>query len=769
MDRYGQEQVGKLRGLLGDAAGGDSPPVGRRHDPRFRVFGALAMALAMVLMMETAAWAEPTLPMGRSRQVPEVAAKLTPELRAQLEQGAPGEMVACLVMMREPYPFQALSGRPSREKIDVCRATARQSQAPVLDQLRRSPNNARVEREYWVINGFHLLAKPEVIRELSGREDIKYILHIGEVHLVDPVLSEGKPETRAVEWGVQKVNAPACWNEGFTGEGVIVAHTDTGVDTSHPALEGKFTGYWHDSINGRPDPYDDHGHGTHTMGTILGGDGNGPFTEDIGVAPGATFVTAKILNSAGQGTDTQVLDGMQYIADLETTVDMRVMSASWADSNPTGLWVWDMCQTFKSIGILPVFAIGNDPNADPYPPPGTAAVPGNYPLVLGVGATDSSDNMAYFSLRGPAPNQSPWTDPANWYRPDWNRIKPDISAPGVSVRSSLPGGQYASWNGTSMATPHVAGTVAILCQKNPTMDLATMYNIILDSADQPSQGAPYPNNAYGWGRLNAYAALQDTPGMNQPWISVTQMLITDDAPGGNGNGLIEPGETAELVITVKNIGQQPAFDATVELSSQDNYVTVGAGVVMFGELSPGESASNASLPLTFTAHVLSPPGHLAHLLLTLSAQGGAYPDYSGTKPFSVQIGTPPPPLVLFVDDFEYGPGESFADFWTVTGNWTWTSGQSHSPTHSAYSGGTALDNFTYVTQRNAVDLSNFREASLTWWHKYDFSDGDVFIDAEAAISMNGGAWQNIWEFDFVTHPDSVSWTENAYSLMPTPG
>ena len=223
------------------------------------------------------------------------------------------------------------------------------------------------------------------------------------------------------------------------------------------------------------------------MGTILGLNG-------IGVAPGATFVGVKVLNASGNGSSSQTLNGMQSIANLAATVDIKAMSASWGSPARTDQWVWNTCQTYKSIGILPVFANGNDG-------PGGATVgsPGDYPLVLGVGATDSSDNIAGFSSRGPAPNQSPWNDSSNWFRPDWNLTKPDLSAPGVSIYSCWPGGGYQTLQGTSMATPHVAGAVAILCQANPNLDSTTMYQMLLEGSDQPSQGQPYPNQNYGWG------------------------------------------------------------------------------------------------------------------------------------------------------------------------------------------------------------------------------------------------------------------------------
>jgi subtilisin family serine protease len=420
--------------------------------------------------------------------------KLTPELVRQLRQSAASDQISCIVLMKDELPYATVSTRSTQDRIDTFRAVAQSSQAPVLAALGQWGSTSVVPESFWVVNGFHLVATPDVIRWLSARDDIREISFDDRVFLIEPSAGGEQSGTeRGIEWNVTKVGAPACWSMGFDGQGVVIAQTDTGVDATHPALQDRFSGYWHDSINGNTSPYDDNGHGTHTMGTIVGAGG-------IGVAPGATFVAAKVLDSGGSGNSSQILNGMQWIADLKATVDIKAMSASWGGGSST--WAWNTCQTYKSIGILPVFANGNAG-----PAPGSAGSPGNYPLVLGVGATNSSDNIASFSSRGPAPNEPPWNDPTYWYRPDWNLVKPDLAAPGVNVRSSWPGGQYQFLSGTSMATPHVTGAVAILSQENPNLDPTTLYEVLLDTSDHPAQGAPYPNESYGWGRLNVYHAL----------------------------------------------------------------------------------------------------------------------------------------------------------------------------------------------------------------------------------------------------------------------
>jgi hypothetical protein len=373
--------------------------------------------------------------------------------------------------------------------------------------------------------------------------------------------------------------------------------------------------------------------------------------------------------------------------------------------------------------------------------------------------------MASFSSRGPAPNQSPWSDQANWARPDWNLIKPDISAPGVSVRSAAPGGGYQGMNGTSMASPHVTGAVAVCLQKNPVVDYATLYNILLDNADHPSQGTPYPNNDYGWGRLNVYAALNATPTVNQPWISVLSRTITDPPPGGNNNGILEPGETGEMVVDIKNVGGEYGYNTTGILESFDNYIIVTNETYLFGDLAPDQTASNSGNPFLPHIHSLTPQGHTAQIGLILHSDGQHDTlDFDDTLFYTLQIGTAPPPLVIYEDDFEYGGGiDSFLNYWEVTGNWHRTTTESHSPTHSAYSGA-PLDNAVAVTLRYAVDLSTFSDPQLGFWHMYNFDRGIFMDDCAAQVSTDGGSsWADVWSYNWLSG-DVLPWTEETRAI-----
>lgn len=187
-------------------------------------------------------------------------------------------------------------------------------------------------------------------------------------------------------------------------------------------------------------PCDNAGHGTHTMGTIAGGDGPGPFSPDIGVAPGARWIAAKGCEDFGC-SESSLLSGGQFLlapTDLQgnnpdPSKRPDVISNSWGSDDPNDTFFLGIVQAWRAAGIIPVFANGNAGEGGC----ATVGTPGNFEEVLGIGATDINDEIAFFSSRGPAPD---------------GRVKPDVSAPGVDVTSSVPGGGYESFSGTSMAT-----------------------------------------------------------------------------------------------------------------------------------------------------------------------------------------------------------------------------------------------------------------------------------------------------------------------------
>ncbi|MBE0433921.1 S8 family peptidase [candidate division WOR-3 bacterium] len=421
-----------------------------------------------------------------------------PQLQEKLTLLTHNEQIRIIIHMRNQADLMQLPKEASKnDKLRYLQEYANSDQTAIMEYLDTLSDRISYLQRYWIFNGLALTATRDIVESVAARADVEYVIDDFMVELHD-TSDKLHHDVRESEWNITKVNAPQCWNLGIDGTDVIVGNIDTGVEVTHPALAGKWVdGGWYDAVYGSPTPYDDVDHGTHTMGTICGGDGNGPFTDDIGVAPGSRFICAKAF-TRDYGLATWIHNCFQWFA----AQNAAVINNSWGNDNPTQLEFWNDCENLRNLGIYPVFSIGNNGSGT-----GTAGTPGNFPIVTGVGATDSNDDIYDNSSRGPAPNQAPWSDPQYWGRPDWNLVKPDICAPGVNVRSSVPGGGYEPKDGSSMAAPHVAGAIALCLQLEPALDYYAIYNALLDYADKPSQGGPYPNNNYGWGRLNCSATL----------------------------------------------------------------------------------------------------------------------------------------------------------------------------------------------------------------------------------------------------------------------
>lgn len=285
------------------------------------------------------------------------------------------------------------------------------------------------------------------------------LIPVEQPRLIRPTRATLAAAAPGVSWGVQKIRAPELWEMGHTGEGVIVGHVDTGVDHSHPALQGAIAAFARMELNGDltegDDPFDSGDHGTHTAGTIVGRSGaHGTF----GVAPGAKLVSAMVIE--GGDVITRIIGGIEWAIEQGA----RVMSASLG-LRGSGPAFRALVNGIRANNVLPVFAVGNEG-------PNTSRYPGNYQTVLSVGAVDEGDKVAWFSG-----SQS--------FGAPTNRIVPDLCAPGVEVVSCIPGGKLAEMDGSSMATPHIAGLAALLLSAEPDASIADIESAIVDSCVKP--------------------------------------------------------------------------------------------------------------------------------------------------------------------------------------------------------------------------------------------------------------------------------------------
>ncbi|WP_461182452.1 S8 family serine peptidase [Virgibacillus kimchii] len=393
--------------------------------------------------------------------------------------------------------------------ISELKSTAMESQQNVLEFLEEAEQDGIAEdvNAYHIVNGVAVTATKEVAEKLASFPEVEKLLPNEQRELIRTVDTDAElPENKTadIEWNVDRVGAPAVWDMGINGQGTVVASIDTGADWEHPALKEKYRGYdpstgevdhtysFFDPVNDEEVPYDDNSHGTHVTGTMVGSEEDG--SNQIGMAPGAQWISVQAFTDAG-AYDTDLLDAAQWILAPgdDVTKAPDVVNNSWGGGPGLDEWYRDAVTAWRASGIFPVFAAGNTTLTNPGGP-GSVAVPANYPESFAVGATDANDYLANFSLRGPSP---------------YDEIKPDISAPGVNIRSAMPGGGYDYKNGTSMAAPAVAGVVALLRQLDANLSVQEIEQVLMDTAVERTDNEypDAPNNGYGHGLVNVFDAV----------------------------------------------------------------------------------------------------------------------------------------------------------------------------------------------------------------------------------------------------------------------
>ncbi|MYW62952.1 S8 family serine peptidase [Streptomyces sp. SID8379] len=316
----------------------------------------------------------------------------------------------------------------------------------------------------------------------------------------------------ALDKSVPQINAPQAWSDGYTGKGVTVAVLDSGYDSDHPDLAGRVT----TSANflGGDSAEDDNGHGTHVASTIAGIDGT-----YRGVAPDASLAVGKVCDSTGSCPTSAVLAGIEWAAD---TVHAKVVNMSLGgpadETDPAIAAINDLS---ASTGTLFVVAAGNDGEYGT----GTVGAPAIANSALAVGAVDGDDELAAFSSRGP--------------RPSDNAVKPDITAPGVGIVAAKLGGGHTAKSGTSMATPHVAGSAALVAQAHPDWSGERIKTALMNSAAPNAKRSAYQQ---GTGRVDAGRAVEQTL-----LASPANLTTTADWSAGAG-------KNTEHTVTFTNTG-----------------------------------------------------------------------------------------------------------------------------------------------------------------------------------------------------------------------
>ncbi|MDF1520338.1 MAG: Ig-like domain-containing protein [Brevefilum sp.] len=438
--------------------------------------------------------------------------------------------------------------------------TASASQADVANYL----SGADVKfQSFWIKNTILVESSDiNVLNGLLGFAEIEAIRPRKEYILYEPDKSAASLDygINAIEPNISHVNADDVWAMGITGEGLVVANVDTGVRYTHEALVDEYRGNnggtfdhnynWFNPIDLTDDePRDGNGHGTHTMGTMVGDDGG---ANQIGIAPDADWIACAGCPD-GSCPDAALLGCGQWMAaptDLageNPDPDMRpnVVNNSWGDCGQTyDPWYADVIDAWHAVGTYPVFSNGNASNCGYSNPPGlnTVGNPARSGNVSGVGAS-GTDNGQYATFSNWGPTDNPDTiNPTDGF----STMKPQFIAPGTSIRSSTPGSdsEYQDgWSGTSMAAPHVTGLVALIWQAAPCLvgDYATTENLIEETAvdivyNDGSDDTPtnFPNFASGWGEIDALAAVEAAAGLcgdSTLQGTVTDSLTLEPLPG----------------------------------------------------------------------------------------------------------------------------------------------------------------------------------------------------------------------------------------------
>lgn len=421
------------------------------------------------------------------------AQTVAPELRQAMQAAAPGEEFAVIVTLSDEPDLGPLRAEDKSTRralvVETLRAHAERYQPPVIGFLRAA--GARNISPLWIVNGVAATVNAAAIDALANR------FGVGEIRIDEelsaPVTSF---ETTALpEWNVAMVNAPVLWGYGAAGQGVVVASMDTGVDANHPDLSTRWRGgsnSWFDPHGQHDAPYDANGHGTQTMGLIVGGDAGG---TAIGVAPGATWIAVKIFDDSGRAFTSQIHQGFQWLIDPDgdaaTDDAPDVVNNSWG-YDAAGACVLEFqpdIEMLKLAGIAVVFSAGN------YGPESSSdASPANNPASFAAGAVDDSMTIGNFSSRGPSACDG--------------TLFPELVAPGVAVETadlSFGGfGFYAVVSGTSFSAPHVSGGMALLAGAFPDATVVELEAALRNSAaDLGPTGA---DNDYGHGLIDLAAA-----------------------------------------------------------------------------------------------------------------------------------------------------------------------------------------------------------------------------------------------------------------------
>ena len=462
---------------------------------------------------------------------------IDPLLQEEMNRRTDSEMIEITVLMKSRCDRNTLSQRAS------ALPTRAERRAFVVDELKRfteasqrdlklalaemqQKGEVTAPRTLWMSNSLYFSAKKETVLALAKRDDIAHIgYNIERKWIEDDEKPTSANETREITPNILKVNADKVWELGYTGKDIVVSIIDAGVNYNHLDLVDHlwdggeaFPHHGYDVRNDDDDPMDDMGHGTHCAGTVAG---DGTAGSQTGVAPDAQIMCIKSVNADGTGGAVKLAEGMEW--SVEHGCDIISMSMGLVHPSVTERELFRRtCVSILDAGVSSFICAGNEGFAlDQYPIPQNVRIPGSCPppyldpdqmanpgelsSAIVVGSVDDNDQASFFTANGPCTWQD--TEFGDYaYNPGIGLIRPDVCAPGESIKSlnytSNTG--YKSMTGTSQATPCVAGIAALMLSKNPELSPADICRILEETSVKLT---PTKSNLTGVGRVDALAAV----------------------------------------------------------------------------------------------------------------------------------------------------------------------------------------------------------------------------------------------------------------------
>ncbi|MFH0931020.1 MAG: S8 family serine peptidase [Candidatus Zixiibacteriota bacterium] len=543
-----------------------------------------------------------------------ISGELSQDLKEKLKTLKEDEYLSGLVMFKDQV---------SPKDLELCRKLKTQNerhssiiyklkekkekaQNDILVYLKEKEDQGSVKnyRSFWIVNGILITASKEEIEKIALRPEVEMVSPNYPVSLIAPVSEEVNSSKTGVIDYFQAIGVKDIWKMGYTGKGRLVCGFDTGVEGSHPALFSNWKGGlqggdgsdWFDPY-GSNFPVDANGHGTFSMGIMVGK----TTAETLGVAFGSRWIAAGVIDRGRSFEETiaDILQAFEWAIDPDgnpATMDdvPDVINNSWgvplAAKPPCDQTFWSAIDNVEAAGIVVVFAAGNEGpfNSSIRTPADRATSPTNSFSVGAVDAQIYGFPIAPFSSRGPSGC-------------DNITIKPEICAPGVSIRSSYLNGTYKTLSGTSTAAPFVSGAVALLREFNPEATVEEIKNaLLLSSTDLGSIGE---DNDYGWGLLNLKKALDFLPPPPFPKVWLDSVYMEKDTlvyPDGR--------KRAKIYLVLKNYGERvdslslilKTMDSSVAIIEDSLYFdSIGSKMIELSINSPLVVSYGNNLPLDY--------------------------------------------------------------------------------------------------------------------------------------------------------------------------